>query len=158
MRLLVMFISCAFCSPHCALKLWKANCSSLSFFVQVGNILSTRAQETASGLCSSLSAPPAPPALTLDIEPVMRTVRTMNFIECIREYITVLVTMTGWRLPTEVYLKYWCFCPAVPETNQAKHDYIDSSFHLSYLWISLMQLRNAMICKFQFSKILISKG
>ncbi|KAL0880726.1 hypothetical protein ABMA27_001941 [Loxostege sticticalis] len=52
-------------------------------FLQVGNILSTRAQETASGLCSSLSAPPAPPALTLDIEPVMRTVRTMNFIECI---------------------------------------------------------------------------
>lgn len=52
-------------------------------FLQVGNILSVRAQETASGLCSSLDSPPMPPALTLDIEPVIRTVRSMNFIECI---------------------------------------------------------------------------
>ncbi|KPI92669.1 E3 ubiquitin-protein ligase TRIM9 [Papilio xuthus] len=52
-------------------------------FLQVGNILSARAQETAAGLCSSLDPPPSPPALTLDIEPVIRTVRTMNFVECI---------------------------------------------------------------------------
>ncbi|CAH2076303.1 unnamed protein product, partial [Iphiclides podalirius] len=52
-------------------------------FLQVGSILSARAQETASGLCSSLDPPPSPPALTLDIEPVIRTVRTMNFVECI---------------------------------------------------------------------------
>ncbi|XP_050673853.1 E3 ubiquitin-protein ligase TRIM9 [Leptidea sinapis] len=52
-------------------------------FLQVGNLLSVRAQETASGLRSSLESPPSPPALTLDIEPVIRTVKTMNFIECI---------------------------------------------------------------------------
>ncbi|KAL4715474.1 hypothetical protein ACJJTC_009100 [Scirpophaga incertulas] len=52
-------------------------------FLQVGNILSNRAQETAKNLCSSLDPPPSPPALTLDVEPVLRTVRTMNFIECI---------------------------------------------------------------------------
>ncbi|CAB3223633.1 unnamed protein product [Arctia plantaginis] len=52
-------------------------------FLQVGNILSVRAQETASSLCSSLDSPPTAPALTLDIEPVIRTVRSMNFIECI---------------------------------------------------------------------------
>ncbi|XP_060803853.1 E3 ubiquitin-protein ligase TRIM9 [Amyelois transitella] len=52
-------------------------------FLQVGNILSTRAQETANKLCSSLEPPPGTPALTLDTEPVLRTVRAMNFIECI---------------------------------------------------------------------------
>ncbi|VVC89930.1 unnamed protein product, partial [Leptidea sinapis] len=52
-------------------------------FLQVGNLLSVRAQDTASGLRSSLESPPSPPALTLDIEPVIRTVKTMNFIECI---------------------------------------------------------------------------
>ncbi|KAM3964161.1 E3 ubiquitin-protein ligase Trim9 [Aphomia sociella] len=52
-------------------------------FLQVGNILSVRAQETASKLCTSTEPPPTSPALTLDIEPVLRTVRTMNFIECI---------------------------------------------------------------------------
>ncbi|XP_049868566.1 E3 ubiquitin-protein ligase TRIM9 [Pectinophora gossypiella] len=52
-------------------------------FLQVGSILSSRAQVTASGLCSSLEPAPAPPALTLDIEPILRTVNTMNFIECI---------------------------------------------------------------------------
>ncbi|XP_041984748.1 E3 ubiquitin-protein ligase TRIM9 [Aricia agestis] len=52
-------------------------------FLQVGNILSVRAQETASHLRSSLEPPPSPPALTLDIEPVIRTVKSMNFIECI---------------------------------------------------------------------------
>ncbi|XP_075974210.1 E3 ubiquitin-protein ligase Trim9 [Anticarsia gemmatalis] len=52
-------------------------------FLQVGSILSARAQETASNLCSSLDSPPTPPALTLDIEPVIRTVRSMNFVECI---------------------------------------------------------------------------
>ncbi|XP_072938956.1 E3 ubiquitin-protein ligase TRIM9 isoform X2 [Epargyreus clarus] len=52
-------------------------------FLQVGNILNARAQDTASNLRSSLEPPPAPPALTLDIEPVLRTVRTINFVECI---------------------------------------------------------------------------
>ncbi|XP_035458108.1 E3 ubiquitin-protein ligase TRIM9 isoform X1 [Spodoptera frugiperda] len=52
-------------------------------FLQVGNILSARAQETASNLCSSLDTPPTAPALTLDVEPVLRTVRSMNFVECI---------------------------------------------------------------------------
>ncbi|XP_053613153.1 E3 ubiquitin-protein ligase TRIM9 [Plodia interpunctella] len=52
-------------------------------FLQVGSILSMRAQQTASKLSSSLSPPPAAPALTLDTEPVLRTVRSMNFIECI---------------------------------------------------------------------------
>ncbi|KAJ8721547.1 hypothetical protein PYW07_002322 [Mythimna separata] len=52
-------------------------------FLQVGNILSARAQETASNLCSSLDSPPVAPALTLDVEPVLRTVRSMNFVECI---------------------------------------------------------------------------
>ncbi|XP_061382335.1 E3 ubiquitin-protein ligase TRIM9 isoform X1 [Danaus plexippus] len=52
-------------------------------FLQVGKILSVRARDTASNLRSSLETPPAPPALTLDIEPVLRTVNTMNFIECI---------------------------------------------------------------------------
>nr|XP_026500330.1 E3 ubiquitin-protein ligase TRIM9 isoform X1 [Vanessa tameamea] len=52
-------------------------------FLQVGRFLSARAQDTTSGLRSSLDAPPAPSALTLDIEPVLRTVKTMNFIECI---------------------------------------------------------------------------
>ncbi|XP_045768477.1 E3 ubiquitin-protein ligase TRIM9 isoform X2 [Maniola jurtina] len=52
-------------------------------FLQVGKILTDRAQETASGLRSSLEAPPTPPALTLDIEPVLRTVKTINFVECI---------------------------------------------------------------------------
>ncbi|CAH0714313.1 unnamed protein product, partial [Brenthis ino] len=52
-------------------------------FLQVGKILSARAQETTTGLRSSLDAPPSPPALTLDIEPVLRTVNTMNFVECI---------------------------------------------------------------------------
>ncbi|CAH0581246.1 unnamed protein product [Chrysodeixis includens] len=52
-------------------------------FLQVGSILSARAQDTASNLCSSLDSPPAAPALTLDIEPVLRTVKSMNFVECI---------------------------------------------------------------------------
>ncbi|CAK1540463.1 unnamed protein product [Leptosia nina] len=52
-------------------------------FLQVGNILSARAQDTASGLRDSLETPPSPSALTLDIEPVLRTVKSMNFIECI---------------------------------------------------------------------------
>ncbi|XP_049696303.1 E3 ubiquitin-protein ligase TRIM9 isoform X1 [Helicoverpa armigera] len=52
-------------------------------FLQVGSILTARAQETASNLCSSLDSPPAAPALTLDVEPVLRTVRSMNFVECI---------------------------------------------------------------------------
>ncbi|CAH0407046.1 unnamed protein product [Chilo suppressalis] len=52
-------------------------------FLQVGSILSARALETATNLGSSLDAPPSPPALTLDVESVLRTVRSMNFIECI---------------------------------------------------------------------------
>lgn len=51
-------------------------------FLQVGNILSIRAQETAANLCTSLEPPPSPPALNLDIEPVLRTVKSMNFVEC----------------------------------------------------------------------------
>ncbi|XP_063625502.1 E3 ubiquitin-protein ligase TRIM9 [Cydia splendana] len=52
-------------------------------FLQVGSILSARAQETSGTLCAALEPPPQPPALTLDIEPVLRTVRAMNFVECI---------------------------------------------------------------------------
>ncbi|KAI5638861.1 SPRY domain-containing protein [Phthorimaea operculella] len=52
-------------------------------FLQVGNILSARAHVTTAGLLSSLEPPPAPPALTLDIEPALRTVNAMNFVECI---------------------------------------------------------------------------
>ncbi|XP_039751163.1 E3 ubiquitin-protein ligase TRIM9 isoform X1 [Pararge aegeria] len=52
-------------------------------FLQVGKILTARAQDTASGLRLSLETPPAPPALTLDIEPVLRTVKVINFVECI---------------------------------------------------------------------------
>ncbi|KAG6460198.1 hypothetical protein O3G_MSEX011823 [Manduca sexta] len=60
-------------------------------FLQVGHILSARAQETATNLCSSLEPPPSPPALTLDTEPVIRTVKTMNFIECIRKLLPLLL-------------------------------------------------------------------
>ncbi|XP_063533248.1 E3 ubiquitin-protein ligase TRIM9 [Cydia strobilella] len=52
-------------------------------FLQVGSILSARAQETSGTLCAALEPPLQPPALTLDIEPVLRTVRAMNFVECI---------------------------------------------------------------------------
>ncbi|KAJ2942651.1 hypothetical protein O0L34_g2120 [Tuta absoluta] len=52
-------------------------------FLQVGNILSGRAHVTTAALVASLEPPPAPPALTLDIEPALRTVNAMNFVECI---------------------------------------------------------------------------
>lgn len=52
----------------------------------MGNILSIRAQETAANLCTSLEPPPSPPALNLDIEPVLRTVKSMNFVECTRKF------------------------------------------------------------------------
>ncbi|GBP63276.1 E3 ubiquitin-protein ligase TRIM9 [Eumeta japonica] len=52
-------------------------------FLQVGSVLSSRAMETAAGLCASLESPPTAPALTLDVEPALRTVRNMNFVECI---------------------------------------------------------------------------
>lgn len=52
---------------------------------QVGGILSARAQETAATL-GARAPPPAPPALTLDADPVLRAVRAMNFVECIREF------------------------------------------------------------------------
>ncbi|XP_048480354.1 E3 ubiquitin-protein ligase TRIM9 isoform X2 [Plutella xylostella] len=57
--------------------------SDAAAFLQVGNMLSSRALEAASALCDSLEAPADPPVLTLDIEPVLRTVKNINFVECI---------------------------------------------------------------------------
>ncbi|XP_059050063.1 E3 ubiquitin-protein ligase TRIM9 [Achroia grisella] len=98
-------------------------------FLQVGNILSVRAQQTASKLCSA-EPPPAPPALTLDTEPVLRTVRTMNFIECIPPEMEMRSAAPGApTLAVEACVARGCSCtlawrPPAPPARAAVRGYV----------------------------------
>lgn len=51
-------------------------------FLQIGNVLSLRANDTAVMLKSSMDPLPVAPELNLDVEPVERAIRRLNFVEC----------------------------------------------------------------------------